>query len=208
LAKKKVLFHQDNAWVHMYPAPNSIPLRIASSSSIFVRDLAPCEFSKSEERFGGKRFITKEQFIAETYFEGLDKSYYSDGKKLENCWIKCIELKGDYVWEIKINRSKKCVLLCFSKNLLTCPHTLYFRLHASTLLILKTIKCSVEECDDLKRKRYGKSRARTRTVGTVRATKSLFWWSSVFSRWNISSGSKNLVVPSVCASLLDTDNSR
>ncbi|KAG5334181.1 GVQW3 protein, partial [Acromyrmex charruanus] len=34
----------------------------------------------------------------ETYFEGLDKSYYSDGlKKLENRWIKCIELKGDYV---------------------------------------------------------------------------------------------------------------
>ncbi|KYM87341.1 hypothetical protein ALC53_03527 [Atta colombica] len=28
----------------------------------------------------------------------LDKSYYSDGlKKLENCWIKCIKLKGDYV---------------------------------------------------------------------------------------------------------------
>ena len=24
-------------------------------------------------------------------------------------------------WEIKMNRSKKCVLLCFSKNLLTCP---------------------------------------------------------------------------------------
>ena len=63
----------------------------------YSSDLAPCEFSKPEERFGGKRFITKEQFIAEIYFEGLDKSYYSDGKKLENCWIKCIELKGDYV---------------------------------------------------------------------------------------------------------------
>ncbi|KYN31581.1 hypothetical protein ALC56_14079, partial [Trachymyrmex septentrionalis] len=30
--------------------------------------------------------------------DGLEKSYYSDDlKKLENCWIKCIELKGDYV---------------------------------------------------------------------------------------------------------------
>jgi len=59
--------------------------------------------SKPEEMFEwfeGKRFITREQLIAETetYFEGLDKSYYSDGlKKLKNCWIKCIELKGDYI---------------------------------------------------------------------------------------------------------------
>jgi len=29
----------------------------------------------------------------------------------------------------------------------------------------------VEECDDLKRKRHGKSRARTRTVGTVRPSR-------------------------------------
>ncbi|KAG5347600.1 SETMR methyltransferase, partial [Acromyrmex charruanus] len=49
--------------------------------------------------FGGKKF-TREQLIAKTeaYFEGLNKSYYSDGlKKLKNRWIKCIELKGDYV---------------------------------------------------------------------------------------------------------------
>ncbi|KAG5342012.1 GVQW3 protein, partial [Acromyrmex heyeri] len=45
-------------------------------------------------------FTTREQLIVETeaYFERLDKSYYSDGlKKLENHWIKCIELKVDYV---------------------------------------------------------------------------------------------------------------
>ncbi|KYN07184.1 ATP-binding cassette sub-family A member 3 [Cyphomyrmex costatus] len=36
--------------------------------------------------------------LVEAYFEELDKSYYSNGlKKLENHWIKCIELKGDYV---------------------------------------------------------------------------------------------------------------
>jgi len=48
--------------------------------------------------FGEKRFTTGEQLIAETeaYFEGLDKSYYSDGlKKLKIHWIKCIELKGE-----------------------------------------------------------------------------------------------------------------
>ncbi|KAG5342014.1 SETMR methyltransferase, partial [Acromyrmex heyeri] len=57
-------------------------------------------FPNLKKWFGGKRFITREQLIAEidAYFERLDKSYYSDGlKKLENRWIKCIELKGDYV---------------------------------------------------------------------------------------------------------------
>ena len=45
------------------------------------------------------RVFQKSKFLCRTlYFEGLDKSYYSDGlKKLENRWIKCIELKGDYV---------------------------------------------------------------------------------------------------------------
>ncbi|EGI68332.1 Histone-lysine N-methyltransferase SETMAR [Acromyrmex echinatior] len=65
-------------------------------------DLAPCDyflFPNLKKWFKGKRF-TREQLIVETeaYFEGLDKSYYSDGlKKLENRWIKCIKLKGDYV---------------------------------------------------------------------------------------------------------------
>ncbi|KYM76434.1 hypothetical protein ALC53_13149, partial [Atta colombica] len=68
--------------------------------------LASCDYflfpnlKKWFEWFEGKRFITREQLIAETeaYFERLDKSYYLDGlKKLKNCWIKCIELKGDYV---------------------------------------------------------------------------------------------------------------
>ncbi|KAG5328403.1 SETMR methyltransferase, partial [Acromyrmex charruanus] len=65
--------------------------------------IAPCDyflFSNVKKCFGGKKFTTREQLIAEAkaYFEGLDKSYYSDGlEKLENRWIKCIELKGDYV---------------------------------------------------------------------------------------------------------------
>ncbi|KAG5328737.1 SETMR methyltransferase, partial [Acromyrmex charruanus] len=65
-------------------------------------DLASCDyflFPNLKKWFGGKRFA-REQLIAETetYFEGLDKSCYSDGlKKLENHWIKCNELKGDYV---------------------------------------------------------------------------------------------------------------
>ncbi|KAG5325763.1 MOS1T transposase, partial [Pseudoatta argentina] len=62
---------------------------------IYSPDLALCDyflFPNLKKWFGGKRFTTKEQLIAETeaYFEGLNKSYYSDGlKKLENRWNKC-----------------------------------------------------------------------------------------------------------------------
>ncbi|KAG5312579.1 SETMR methyltransferase, partial [Acromyrmex insinuator] len=74
----------------------------------YSSDLIPCYFlfPNLKKWFGGKRFITREQLIAETeaYFEGLNKSYYSDGlKKLENHWIECIELKGD-CRKIKIDR--------------------------------------------------------------------------------------------------------
>ncbi|KYM78410.1 PR domain zinc finger protein 1 [Atta colombica] len=57
------------------------------------------------------RFTTREQLIAETeaYFDGFDKSYYSDDlKKLENHWIKYIELTKDYV-EKNESIKKKCV---------------------------------------------------------------------------------------------------
>ncbi|KAG5311087.1 SETMR methyltransferase, partial [Acromyrmex insinuator] len=105
-AKKKVLFHQDNARVHTYPAPIAkfnefryeLLLHLAYSP-----DLTPCDyfrFPNLKKWFGGKRFTTREQLIVETeaYFEESDKSYYSDGlKKLKNRWIKCIELKGNYV---------------------------------------------------------------------------------------------------------------
>jgi len=57
---------------------------------VYSPDLALCDyflFPNLKKWFGGKRFITKEQLIAETeaYFERLEyKSYYSDGlKKLE-----------------------------------------------------------------------------------------------------------------------------
>jgi len=64
-------------------------------------DLVSCDYFLFPKKwFGGKRFTIREQLIAETeaYFERLDKSYYSDGlKKLENRWIKYIELKENYV---------------------------------------------------------------------------------------------------------------
>jgi len=61
-----------------------ILLRIASPSSIFARfsPLRLCPVSKLEEMVRRKETI-REQLIVETeiYFEGLDKSYYSDGLK-------------------------------------------------------------------------------------------------------------------------------
>jgi len=105
-AKKKVLFRQDNARVHTCPAPmvkfNEFRYELLPHP-VYSQDLAPCDyflFPNLKKWFGGKRFTTREQLIAETeaYYEGLDKLYYSNGlKKLENHWIKHIELKGDYV---------------------------------------------------------------------------------------------------------------
>ncbi|KAG5316950.1 MOS1T transposase, partial [Pseudoatta argentina] len=89
-AKLDKLFH-DNARIHTCPEP-MLP------HPAYSPDLALYDYFLFPNL--KKRFITREQLIAETetYFEELDKSYYSDGlKKLENRWIKCIELKGDYV---------------------------------------------------------------------------------------------------------------
>ncbi|KAG5329657.1 SETMR methyltransferase, partial [Acromyrmex heyeri] len=105
LAKKKVLFHQDNAWVHTCPAPmvkfNEFRYKLLPYPA-YSPDLAPCDyflFPNLKKWFGGKRVTTREHLIeTEAYFEGFDKSYYSNSlKKLENRWIKCIELTGDYV---------------------------------------------------------------------------------------------------------------
>ena len=103
MAKKKELFHQDNARVPTCPAPmaefNEFHDELLPHPA-YSPDLAPYDyflFPNLKKWFGGKRFTTRKQLIAETeaYFEGLDKLYYSND--LKNRWIKCIELKGDYV---------------------------------------------------------------------------------------------------------------
>lgn len=106
LAKKKVLFHQDNARVHtcvsamakihelryeLLPHPPYSP------------DLAPCDyflFPNLKKWLGGRRFASNNEVIDATndYFAGFEKSYFLGGiEKLEKRWTKCIELKGDYV---------------------------------------------------------------------------------------------------------------
>ena len=70
--------------------------------SAYLPDLAPCDyflFPNLKKKIIRRKEI-HHQRVAETeaYFERLDKSYYSDSlKKLKNRWIKCIELKGDYI---------------------------------------------------------------------------------------------------------------
>ncbi|KAG5331669.1 SETMR methyltransferase, partial [Acromyrmex heyeri] len=72
LAKKKVLFHQDNARVHTCLAPiakfNEFRYKLLPHPA-YSPDLAPCDyfpFPNLKKWFGGKRFTTREQLIAET----------------------------------------------------------------------------------------------------------------------------------------------
>ena len=99
MAKKKILFHQDNAPCHksiktmaklhelnfeLLPHPPYSP------------DLAPSDYWL----FAGKKFRTNEEVIAETeaYVEAKDKSLYKSGiEVLERRWNDCVALDGDYV---------------------------------------------------------------------------------------------------------------
>jgi len=96
LAKKKVLYHNDNALVHTFtvellPHPPYSP------------DLAPCDFvlfPNLKKSLAGQKFDSNEKVIVTTepYVADLQKTYFSDGlKKLEHRWVKYIELKRDYV---------------------------------------------------------------------------------------------------------------
>lgn len=106
LAKKKVLFYQDNARVHtcLVTMAKIHELRYELlPHPAYSPDLAPCDyylFPNLKKWLGGKRFESNEEVITETnaYFESLEKTYYLERiKKLEKRWTTCIELKGDYV---------------------------------------------------------------------------------------------------------------
>ncbi|GBP09164.1 Histone-lysine N-methyltransferase SETMAR [Eumeta japonica] len=102
LAKKKVLFHQDNARVHtcLVTIAKIHELRYELlPHPAYSPDLDPCDyylFLNLKKWLGGKRFESNEEVITETnaYFESLEKTYYLEGiKKLEKRWTNCIELK-------------------------------------------------------------------------------------------------------------------
>jgi len=87
-----VLFHYDNA-----------PAHTSSLAKAKLVELAPCDFflfPNLKKSLVGQKFASNEEVVAatEAYFAYLEKKYFSDGlKKLEHRWVKCIELKGDYV---------------------------------------------------------------------------------------------------------------
>jgi len=81
LTKKKVLFHQNNARVHTCPTNSMAKFNEFRYELLphptYLPDLALCDyflFPNLKKWFEGKKFITREQLIAEieAYFEGLD----------------------------------------------------------------------------------------------------------------------------------------
>ena len=84
-AKKKVLFHQDNARIHTCPAPmakfNEFHYEVLPHPA-YSPDLAPYDYFLflNLKKFRGKRFTTREQLIVETeayFLVGFSsRSYY------------------------------------------------------------------------------------------------------------------------------------
>jgi hypothetical protein len=106
VCKKKIIFHQDNVPAH------KIVLAMGKLRDLhyellehppYSPDSAPSEFylfSKLNLFLAGQRFSLNQEAIAavEGYFADLMKNHYRDGiMALEQCWNKCISLKGDYV---------------------------------------------------------------------------------------------------------------
>ena len=106
LAKKKMLFHHDNAPTHASAVATAKLIELGYEllpHPPYSPDLAPCDlflFPNSKKSLAGPKFESNEEIIAatEAYSENLQKTCFTDGlKKLEHRWVKCIELKGDNV---------------------------------------------------------------------------------------------------------------
>jgi len=99
LAKKKVLFHHDNASAHTSALSKAKLVELGNEllpHPPYSPDLAP----NLKKSLAGQKFASNEDVVAatEAYFADLEKTYFSDGlRKLEHRWVKCIELKEDYV---------------------------------------------------------------------------------------------------------------
>lgn len=108
MAKKKVLFHQDNAPAHTSMITmaklNELKYELLPHPP-YSPDLAPSDyylFPNLKRWLMGKRFTSNEDVKCETdaYFEGLDKSYFMKGiRMLEERLKKCLALEGNYVEE-------------------------------------------------------------------------------------------------------------
>jgi len=130
--------------------PNSTnSFRIAFSSSIFARfsPLRLFPVSRPEEMVRRKEIYHQRAAHRRNrgLFWRLDKSYYSDGlKKLENRWINESNWKKIMLRNKNESIKNKCVLLCFSKNLLTCPRIFAMAIASESLqlrYILSHTRC-------------------------------------------------------------------
>ncbi|CAK9827513.1 Histone-lysine N-methyltransferase SETMAR [Anthophora retusa] len=106
LARKKVLFHQNNASSHKSTVAmaklHELGFELIPHPP-YSPDLAPCDFflfRNLKAWLAGKKFSSDEEVIVAVneYFADFETAYFSDGiKKLETRWTKCIALDGDYV---------------------------------------------------------------------------------------------------------------
>ena len=106
LAKKKVLFHQDNAPVHTSVIAmakiNELKFELLPHAP-YSPDLAPSDyhlFPNLKKWLGGKKFANNEEVESAVngYFEELEVSHYKQGiEAIEHRWEKCIELNGSHV---------------------------------------------------------------------------------------------------------------
>ncbi|XP_070851358.1 histone-lysine N-methyltransferase SETMAR-like [Drosophila suzukii] len=108
MAKKKPLFHQDNA-----PCHKSMATMVKLSELRFELlphppyspDMAPSDywlFSYLKKHLQGKRYRSNEEVIVdtETYFEGKSSSFYKNGiERLEKRWTECIAVDGNCIDE-------------------------------------------------------------------------------------------------------------
>ena len=88
MAKKKVIFHQDNVRVHTCAVSMAKPYELVPHPP-YSPDLAPCDyflFPNLKKWLGGKRFSSNDEIIDQknAYFKDLEKSYFLEGiQKLE-----------------------------------------------------------------------------------------------------------------------------
>jgi len=106
MRKLSALFHYDNAPAHSsaLAKPKLVELGYELlPHPPYSPVLDPCDvflFPNLKKSLTGQKFASNEEVVAatEAYFADLEKTYFSDGlKKLEHRWVKCIDLKGDYV---------------------------------------------------------------------------------------------------------------
>ena len=101
-----MFFHHDNATARTSAVAMVKMIKLGyelQPHPPYSPDLAPCGFflfPNLKKSLAGQKFELNEEVIVatEAYFTDLQKTCFSNGlKKLEHRWVKCVELKRDYV---------------------------------------------------------------------------------------------------------------